>query len=48
MTIKDEIKDYLRGPDNCGALLLTGQWGSGKSHLVGEIIRELAKEDSYA
>ena len=48
MNIKAEIKDYLRGPDNCGALLLTGQWGSGKSHLVGEITRELAKEDSYA
>lgn len=48
MNIKTEIKDYLRSPDNCGALLLTGQWGSGKSYLVGEIIRELAKEDSYA
>ena len=48
MNIREEIKDYLRGYDNCGALLLTGSWGSGKSHLIKDMIADLVKEESYA
>lgn len=48
MNIKEEIKEYLRGFENCGALLLIGQWGSGKSHLVRTIVNDLAKKESYA
>lgn len=48
MNIREEIKEYLRGYDNCGALLLTGSWGSGKSHLIKDMIADLVKEESYA
>lgn len=48
MNIREEIKDYLRGYDNCGALLLTGSWGSGKSRLIKDMIADLIKEESYA
>lgn len=41
MDIKAEIFDYISQPGLSGALLLTGQWGCGKSYLVKEIAEEL-------
>lgn len=41
MNIKEEIKDYIFRKELTGALLLTGEWGCGKSYLVKEIAKEL-------
>lgn len=41
MDIKAEILDYINQPELAGALLLTGQWGCGKSYLIKEIAKEL-------
>ena len=40
MDIREEILDYINRIELPGALLLTGQWGCGKSYLVKEIAKE--------
>ncbi len=40
MTVKEEILDYINRNELTGALLLTGQWGCGKSYLAKEIAKE--------
>ena len=41
MDIRSELLDYIKRKELTGALLLTGQWGCGKSYLVKEIAKEL-------
>ena len=41
MNVREEILDYINRNELTGALLLTGQWGCGKSYLVKEIAKEL-------
>lgn len=41
MNIREEILDYIGSNETTGAILLTGQWGCGKSYLVKEIAKEL-------
>lgn len=50
MEIKEEILDYINQTEQTGALLLTGQWGCGKSYLIKAIARELnsGKETAIA
>lgn len=43
MTTIDEIKRYLKQPEDTGALLVTGQWGCGKSYLI----KEKLSQDEY-
>ena len=48
MTVKEEILDYINRKEQTGALLLTGQWGCGKSYLVKEIANELNEQKTAA
>ena len=45
MNTKDEIVDFISAKENNGALLITGQWGCGKSYLVKHISEELNKTE---
>lgn len=47
MNTNDEIKYYISQKSNTGALLVTGKWGCGKTHLIHQIIKELNKENEY-
>lgn len=48
MDIKNEIKAYIDFPENNGALLITGEWGCGKTHLLRDVIEELNGEYAIA
>lgn len=37
MDAKQEIIDYIETKEIPGALLLTGEWGCGKTYLIKEI-----------
>lgn len=41
MDVKLELINYIKQNELTGALLLTGEWGSGKSYLVKDIAKEL-------
>ena len=41
MDVKEEILDYINRKEFSGALLLTGQWGCGKSYLVKKIAEDM-------
>lgn len=41
MDVKEEILDYIYRNELSGALLLTGQWGCGKSYLVKKIAEDM-------
>lgn len=41
MNTKEEILNYIRSKETCGALLLTGEWGCGKSYLIKGIVKEV-------
>lgn len=41
MDIRGEIRDYIFKKELTGAILLTGEWGCGKSYLVKEIAKEI-------
>jgi len=47
MNTKDEIIDFISAKENNGALLITGQWGCGKSYLVKHISEKLNKTEEY-
>lgn len=47
MNTNDEIKYYISQKSNTGALLVTGKWGCGKTHLIRQIIKELNKGNEY-
>ena len=40
MDAKQEIIDYIETKEIPGALLLTGEWGCGKTYLIKEIANE--------
>ena len=48
MDIRAEILDYITRKELTGALLLTGQWGCGKSYLMKAIAKELNESKSAA
>lgn len=48
MDVRKEIINYIVCEEASGALLLTGQWGCGKSYLMKEIINDLNKENIAA
>ena len=48
MNTEAEILEFLKTKENTGALLLTGQWGCGKSYLVKKLAEKLnIKESKY-
>ena len=40
MNIKNEIVEFINSDESNGALLITGNWGCGKSYLAKNIINE--------
>lgn len=48
MDVKNEVVEYIDQEGNNGALLITGNWGCGKSYLIKELISELNKSGDYA
>ena len=48
MDVKDEVLDYINRNELAGALLLTGQWGCGKSYLMKEIVQEVNEKKRAA
>lgn len=48
MVIRSEILDFINRKETTGALLLTGQWGCGKTYLVKSIAKELNEGKKYA
>lgn len=41
MNAREEIRRYIAQNEICGALLLTGKWGSGKTYLLKEIADQM-------
>lgn len=48
MNVTSEIKSYIELKETCGALLLTGKWGCGKSYIMHQLADSLNGEDQYA
>lgn len=48
MDVKQEVINYFEFPENNGALLITGEWGCGKSYLLREVIDDLEQEYAIA
>lgn len=48
MNIKNEIIEFINAEESNGALLITGQWGCGKSYLVKRIVKDLDEKGQYA
>lgn len=48
MNFKKELEDYLSYPDSVGALLVTGEWGCGKSFCIKQHVNRLNLEGKYA
>ena len=46
MNTETEILHFIKEKEQTGALLLTGQWGSGKSYLLKEFAKKTNKKDS--
>ena len=46
MDVKNEILQYINKNELCGALLLTGKWGSGKTYLLRELAGKVNKENT--
>lgn len=47
MNVTSEIKSYIELKETCGALLLTGKWGCGKSYIMHQLADSLNGEDQY-
>ena len=47
MNTESEILDYITREETAGALLLTGEWGCGKTYLIKEIAQKLNKGKKY-
>lgn len=47
MEIQKEIELYLNRKEHNGALLLSGRWGSGKSHLLRQIQADINENSEY-
>ena len=41
MNVTSEIKSYIELKETCGALLLTGKWGCGKSYIMHQLADSL-------
>lgn len=48
MLISYEIDAFIKNKENNGALLITGQWGCGKSYLIKNCVDNLNKQNAYA
>ena len=48
MGVEQEIKSYLGLRETCGALLISGRWGCGKSYIIHHLADSLNAEDQYA
>lgn len=48
MNLKNEIVNFITNKELNGALLISGKWGSGKTHLIKEISREFNNNKVYA
>ena len=48
MTAYNELKEYIDSKETCGAILLTGQWGCGKTYLINNLIKETTENGKYA
>lgn len=48
MKLEEEIKRYLESKENTGALLATGEWGSGKTYQIKKLQEELNQGNKYA
>ena len=46
--VKREIEDYIYQKQISGALLLSGAWGAGKTHLIKEIAQEINQNNKAA
>ena len=47
MNTSEEIKYYISQKSDTGALLVTGKWGCGKTHLIRQTIKELNNGKEY-
>jgi len=47
MTAHNELIEYINSKEICGAVLLTGQWGCGKTCLINNLVKETALDDKY-
>jgi len=47
MTAHNELIEYINSKETCGAVLLTGQWGCGKTYLINNLVKETALADKY-
>lgn len=47
MNTVNEIKYFITQKEDNGALLLTGKWGCGKTHLVNQVISELNQGNDF-
>ena len=47
MDAKQEIIDYIETKEIPGALLLTGEWGCGKTYLIKEIANEYKENKEF-
>ena len=44
MDIIEELKYYCNEPSPTGALMITGEWGCGKTYLINNILKEELKD----
>ena len=42
-----EIKEYINNANHNGALLITGQWGSGKSYFIKQLAEKINEQEKY-
>lgn len=47
MGLRDEIINYIKSNENNGALLVTGNWGCGKSYTIREVASEVNKDGEF-
>lgn len=47
MSAKEELLKFIENPSHNGAFVLNGSWGSGKTHLINELSKELNNGKDY-
>lgn len=47
MNLEEEIKNYIKNENKNGVILLSGDWGSGKTYIVDEIINNFNDKEKY-
>lgn len=48
MLIENELNLFIRSEENNGALLITGEWGCGKSYLIKKYVDDLNSKKEFA